>query len=92
MTSLNGIDIPPNLGLAKIVTVDFPPMPNLSSNNIIKNLLKENLQLNYDLNVLKLKMSSMKKENIRNMRTLKMQEKNLLNVISVISKPSLLST
>ena len=88
MTSLNGIDIPPK----PIVTVDFPPMPNLSSNNIIKNLLKENVQLNYDLNVLKLKMSSMKKENIRNMRTLKMQEKNLLNVISVISKPSLLST
>ena len=49
MTSLNGIDIPPK----PIVTVDFPPMPNLSSNNIIKNLLKENVQLNYDLNVLK---------------------------------------
>ena len=49
MTSLNGIDIPPK----PIVTVDFPPMPNLSSNNIIKNLLKENEQLNYDLNVLK---------------------------------------
>ena len=55
--SFNGIDIQPNpkpnLGLAKIVTVDFPPMPNMSSNNIIKNLLKENEQLNYDLNVLK---------------------------------------
>ena len=46
MTSLNGIDIPQK----PIVTVDFPPMPNMSSNNIIKNLLKENEQLNYDLN------------------------------------------
>ena len=57
ITSLNGKDIPPkpklNLGLAKIVTIDLPPMLNLSSNNIKENLQKENEELNYDLNVFK---------------------------------------
>ena len=66
ITSLNGIDIPPkpkpNLGLAKIVTMDFPPMPNLSSKNIIENFKKENEQLN----VLKFILQSYKQDEFNN--------------------------
>ena len=70
MTSLNGIDIPqkpkPKLGLAKMVTIDFPLIPNLSSNNIIENLQKENEQLKYDLNVLKFILQSYKQDEFNN--------------------------
>jgi hypothetical protein len=66
MISLNGRDIPPNfqsnLGLAKIVTMDFPPTQNLSSKSIIENLQKENERLKYDLNVLKFILQSYKQD------------------------------
>ena len=68
ITSLNGIDIPPepkpNLGLAKIVTVDIPPTP--SSNNIIENLQTENEQLKYDLHVLKFILKSYEQDESNN--------------------------
>ena len=63
-------DIPPKpnpkLGLAKIVTFDFPPMPNVSSSTIIGNLQKENERLNYDLNVLKFILQSYKQDEFNN--------------------------
>ena len=68
--SLNWLDIPPkpkpNLSLAKIVTMDFPPTQNLSSKSFIENLQKENEQLKYNLNVLKFILQSYKQDEFNN--------------------------